>query len=183
MKFKIPATALVAACLFLGGFGDLKAEEDKWAIVDIVKLMKESAPGKAGVKFIEARQAEMQKELDAFMAKLDKNPDDAQLREELQKVYASSNQRIQAEGQNVANLLLDAVKAAMDKYRVDNGYSMLIGVEALASYDPAKDVTDAILLEVNKSKLEFKPLPEADEIPAPAAAEKPAQKEAKPAKK
>ena len=176
MRLKTLAIALATTAFLTGAFIDARAQEEKWAVVDIVKLMKESEPGKAGVKFIEARQAEMQKELDAIQEKKEKNPTDPELMQELQKVYASSNQQIQAEGQNVANTLLDAVKAAMDKYRADNGYTMLIGVEALASYAPEKDVTDEIMKEVNNSKLEFKRLsPPENKTPeavAPAAEQK-----------
>lgn len=182
MRLKPLAITLAATALFMSGLIDARAQEEKWAVVDIVKLMKESAPGKAGVKYIEERQAEMQKELDAIQEKMEKNPTDQELMQELQKVYASSNQRIQAEGQHVANTLLDAVRAAMDKYRVDNGYTMLIGIEALASFAPEKDVTDEIMKEVNNSKLEFKQMPEPQEK-APEAVAPPAEKkESTPAK-
>lgn len=148
----------------------------KWGAVDIARLMKESEPGKAGVKFIEDQQASMQKELDEVQDKLEKNPKDQALMQELQKTYAASQQRIQAEGQSVANQLFDLVQKALEKYRADNGYDMLVGVEALAAYNPALDVTDAVMVEVNKSALDLKAVSDGA---APKKEEAPAKKEEK----
>ena len=146
--------ALAMAALLLWGAA-AGAEEEKWAVVDISRLMKESDPGKAGIKYIEDQQTLMQKDLDDIQSKLENAPKDQELMRSLQQTYAASQQKIQAAGASIANMLFDAVKSALDKYRADNGYAMLIGVEAVASYDPAKDVTEAVMAEVNKAKLDF----------------------------
>lgn len=151
----------------------------KIGVVDIARLMRDSVPGKEGVKFIESQQAAMQKKLDEIQAKLEKDPKNEELMRELQRVYASAQQKIQAEGQNVANLIFDAVQRVINKYRQDNGYLILAGSDAVASYDPAIDVTKAVLAEVDKEKIEFKPLPEP---PAPKVEEGADAKKAEPKK-
>lgn len=135
-------------------------DQAKYGVVDMAKLMRDSAPGKAGIKFIETQQAAMQKRLDEVQAKLEKDPKDQALMQELQRVYASSQQKIQAEGQNAANAIFDVVQKVVEKFRKDNGYAFLMSAETLVSFNPDLDVTAAVLKELDKEKVEFKPLPE-----------------------
>lgn len=169
-------TFLFFAMIFTGIANADEPDNNKWGVVDIAKLMKESEPGKAGVKFIEQEQAKMQARLDEVQTKLEKDPQNQELMQELQKVYAGLQQQIQQEGQNVANKLFDAVQSAINDYRKANGYAMLIGAEALASFDPSKDVTPAVMEALNKTVLEFKPLAiPAAKTPEPAKAADPAK--------
>lgn len=163
----------------------------KIAIVDMGRVMRDSEPGKEGVKFLEAQQAGMQEQLDAIQDRLEKNPKDEAAMQELQRVYAVSQQRMQAEQQNVVNLLFDSVQRVVNSYREAQGYDMILGAEAVASSRPGADVTAAIIAEVNRQKVEFKPVPESalsgmapegapEAAPAPAVvppapAEKPAE--------
>lgn len=132
----------------------------KLAIVDVARVMRDSEPGKEGVKFLESRQAVMQEQLDAIQDRLEKDPKDEAAMQELQQVYALSQQRMQAEQQNVVNLLFDSVQRVINSYREAQGYDMILGAEAVASSSPSADVTAAIIAEVNKQKIEFKPVPE-----------------------
>lgn len=114
--------------------------------------------GKAGLKKIEALQAKMQSQLDEIQAKLEKNPSDEAAMREMQKVFGAAQQQMQAEGENIANQIFDAIQKSIDNYRKSNGYAVLIRQDALASYDPALDVTDEVMREANKLSIEFKPL-------------------------
>ncbi len=129
----------------------------KIGVVDLNRLMRESAPGKAGLKFIEAQQTKLQRELDDIQAKLEKNPEDQAAMQELQKVYATSQQKMQAEGQNVVGSLYDAIQACLNNFRAQRGYALLIRAEALDSFDPSLDVTNDLLAEVDKLEIDFKP--------------------------
>lgn len=145
----------------------------KIGVVDMNRLMRDSVPGKAGLKFIEAQQAELQAKLDAIQDRLEKNPADEAAMQELQKVYSESQQQIQTEGQNVVGQLFDSIQKLLNSYRERNGYSVLIRTEALDSFDPALDVTNAVMAEVDQLQLDFRPV--ASEKPAekaPAAEEK-----------
>lgn len=129
----------------------------KIGVVDVNRLMRDSVPGKAGLKYIESQQTELQSALDALQDKLEKNPKDNAAAEELQKTYISSQQKIQSEGQAVLAKLLEAIQVVLDEYRQKNGYMMLIRIEALDSYDKSIDITNAIMSEVDKIKMEFEP--------------------------
>ena len=162
--------------------------QPKIAIVDMGRVMRDCEPGKEGVKFLEAQQAGMQAELDAIQDRLEKNPKDEAAMQELQRVYAASQQRMQAEQQNVVNLLFDSVQRVVNSYREAQGFDIILAAEAVASSKPGADVTAAVIAEVNKQKIEFKPVPESAlsgmapegaaapaAAPAPAPAEKPAE--------
>lgn len=162
--------------------------QPKIAIVDMARVMRDSEPGKEGVKFLESQQAGMQEQLDAIQDRLEKNPKDEAAMQELQRVYAASQQRMQAEQQNVVNLLFDSVQRVVNSYREAQGFDIILAAEAVASAKPGADVTAAVIAEVNKQKVEFKPVPESAlsgmapegaaapaQAPAAAPAEKPAE--------
>lgn len=168
------ATLLIALalCGLMTACNDTNASQPKIGVVDLNRIMRDSVPGKEGIKFIEAQQATLQKELNAIQEKLEKNPEDQAAMQELQKVYATSQQQMQAEGQNVVGTLFDAIQAALDRFREKNGYALLIRAEALDSFDQSLDVTNAIMAEVDNLKVDFKSVPAREEPAAPAASEK-----------
>lgn len=141
--------------------GDTKGSDVKIAVADVSRLMRDSVPGKAGIKFLEGRQAKFQKELDNIQDRLDKDPTDEVAMKDLQRVYSASQQQIQAEGQNVAAMLFDTLQRILDKFREENGYTLILGQDTVASFAKSVDVTDAIMKELDKEVLDFKPLPEA----------------------
>ncbi len=181
-KFLVVALALA---LMLVACND--GQTPKMGVVDMNRLMRDSVPGKAGLKFIESQQKELQSALDAIQDRLEKNPNDENAVQELQKLYSASQQKIQAEGQAVVTKLFDSIQGALDSYRKNNGYLMLVRLEALDSFDPSLDVTNAVMAEVDKLKIEFAPLPNSAEpavgAPAEAAPAEPGEKqEAQPQK-
>lgn len=141
------------------------AVQNKIAVVDLGRLMRESAPGKEGIKFIEAQQKEMQLQLDAIQDNLEKNPQDEAAMQELQKLYSLSQQKIQAEGQNIATQILDLVQRTLNSYLEKNSYDVIIGTEALAAYNAKIDITSQVMEEVDKQKIDFKPLSPALSVP------------------
>lgn len=151
---------------------ETKDAQPKLAVVDMARVMRDSEPGKAGVKFLESLQSGMQDKLNAIQARLEKNPKDEAAQKELQGVYMTSQQRMQAEQQNVVNLLYDAIQRVINTYREQQGYEVILSAEVAASFAPGADVTSAVIAEVNKQKIDFKPLPEPaapEAAPAPAA--------------
>ena len=135
------------------------------AVVDMARVMRDSTPGKEGVKFLESRQTALQGQLDAIQDKLEKNPEDEKAMQELQRVYAVSQQRMQAEQQNVVNILFDTIQRTLNDYCTREGYDVILGSEAAAAFNQKIDITDAVIAEVDKQKVEFKPLPEAGPCP------------------
>lgn len=159
MRARFNVIMIIVMALLLGACND--GQGSRLGVVDLNRLMRDSAPGKAGLKFIESQQTELQGKLDALQDKLEKNPSDEAAMQELQKVYAAAQQRIQTEGQQVVTQLFDAIQKTLDSYRSENGYAVLIRAEALDSYDPALDITNAVMAEVDKLKIDFKPAAQA----------------------
>lgn len=143
------------------------------AVVDMARVMRDSEPGKAGVKFLEGLQADMQKKLNEIQKRLETKPDDATAQKELQTTYITAQQRMQAEQQNVINVLYDAMQRVANAYRTEKGYDVILSTESVTSFDAKVDVTNAILAAMNKQKIEFKPMA-VPESPADASADAPA---------
>ena len=157
---------------------ETKDAQPKLAVVDMARIMRDSEPGKAGVKFLESLQSGMQEKLNAIQARLEKDPKDEAAQKELQGVYMASQQRMQAEQQNVVNLLYDTIQRVLNAYREQQGYDIILSAEVAAAFNPKADVTAAVIAKVNKQKIDFKPLPEpAAPEAAPAPAAQPQEKE------
>lgn len=151
---------------------ETKDAQPKLVVVDMARIMRDSEPGKAGVKFLESLQSGMQEKLNAIQARLEKDPKDEAAQKELQGVYMASQQRMQAEQQNVVNLLYDTIQRILNAYREQQGYDIILSAEVSAAFNPKADVTADVIAEVNKQKIDFKPLPEPaapEAAPAPAA--------------
>ena len=113
---------------------------------------------------------------------MEKDPENEQLQRQLQTVYMSAEQQMGEEQQNVLFQLQNVTKRVMDEFRKAKGYDVLLSAETLSSYDEKLDVTNDLLVEMNKQKVNFAPLdapadegPKADE---PAGDKKEAAKDA-----
>ena len=69
--------------------------------------------------------------------------------------------------------LLDLTQRLVNNYRKANGLSVVLGTDVAVAYDPALDVTNALLDEMNKQKVNFVSVSN-PQLEAPAAAEAPA---------
>lgn len=130
----------------------------KIGVLDMNVLLRDSVPGKAGLKYIEGQQASLQGRMEEIQGRLEKNPKDEAAQRELQKLFMEAQQQVQGDGQAVVGVMLEAFQKAADKFRKDHGYLAIVRVEALDSYDPQLDVTSAMMQEVNKLNLDFKSL-------------------------
>lgn len=143
-----------------------QGEETRIAVVDIVRVMRDSEVGKAGFKYLEDIRADIQKQLDDIQNKLEKDPENEQLQKQLQTVYMTAQQQMGEEQENMISQLQNVTKRVMDEFRKAKGYDVLLSAETLSSYDEKLDVTNDLLVEMNKQKVNFKPLDApADEAP------------------
>ena len=172
LKRILPAFIILSAAIFLFACDEANTASQqpsqqslKIGVADVARLMRESVPGKEGIKYLETQQLAFQKELDAIQDRLEKNPSDEEAMKELQKVYAVSQQRIQAEGQNVASLIFDTVQKVLDSYREEKGLEVILSQDTIASFDRKLDLTTEIMAILDKQKIDFKPLPEPASVP------------------
>ena len=156
-------------------------------IVDLSRLVRDSEPGKAANAFLEKTQKSFNDRILALQDKLQADTDDEKVRAEFQTLYLSLQQRMQAEEQNVNNVLLDHILRTVKEYRQQKGLGAIVRSEAVLDYDKALDITDMILDDLNKKHIEFKavtsdePKAEDDKAPAEAKPEAAKSEEAKPA--
>ena len=194
MRIRFLVLSLLVLCLAVSGCQQTQEPAVKVGVVDMNRLLRDSEPGKEAGRFLEGMQKEIQQQIDDVQARLGKDPENENLQRELQAIYMGGQQRINAEQQNVVSQLLDLTQRLVNNYRKANGLSVVLGTDVAVAYDPALDVTNALLDEMNKQKVNFvsvcNPQPEAPAAEAPAkaaqdtkAAEKPAEKPAPAAEK
>lgn len=187
MRIRLLVLSLLVLCLAVSGCQQPQEPAVKVAVVDMNRLLRDSEPGKEASRFLEGMQKEIQQQIDDVQARLGKDPENEALQRELQAIYMGGQQRINAEQQNVVSQLLDLTQRLVNNYRKANGLSVVLGSDVAVAYDPALDVTNALLDEMNKQKVNFvsvsnpqPAVPAAEPAEAPAEAKAPAQ-EAQPA--
>jgi outer membrane protein len=167
VRYLLPSL-LIAALLSSGWiFGSASGV----AVVDSARVFKESDPGKAGIKHLESLHESMQAELNALQEELQAKPKDETLQQRLQEKYMIYQQRISAEQQQVINTLNEAIQKALDACRAQKNLALIVGTDVALSFGQTADVTEDVIREVNKAKIEFLPIePEAEvATPAPSA--------------
>ena len=165
---------LLATLILSGCINPADSSAPAVAVVDSARVFKESEPGKAGIKHLEALHESMQSELNALQQELQAKPNDEALQQKLQEKYMVYQQRISAEQQQVINTLNEAIQKALDACRVQKKLALIVGTDVVLSYGSAADVTGAVISEVNKVKVEFKPIEPEAEVTAPVAQSAPA---------
>ena len=166
-RFPLLLALLVALSLFAFGCNGKRV-----AIVNTDMVYKDSSASEKGTEYLRAVSADMQKAYEEAAAKVEnakgkKEKQEAQ--EAMQATLVEMQQRLNAEQQQVVTALTDAYKKAMDNCRTKGKFDLIIPSEAALSYDPAIDVTQKVLDEMNAMPIEFTPIkPEAPaEKPAP----------------
>ncbi|WP_300718590.1 OmpH family outer membrane protein [uncultured Desulfovibrio sp.] len=185
MRIRLLVLSLLVLCLAVSGCQQPQEPAVKVAVVDMNRLLRDSEPGKEASRFLEGMQKEIQQQIDDVQARLGKDPENEALQRELQAIYMGGQQRINAEQQNVVSQLLDLTQRLVNNYRKANGLSVVLGSDVAVAYDPALDVTNALLDEMNKQKVNFvsvsnpqPAVPAAADAPAAAPAEAPAEAKA-----
>lgn len=156
MKFNHLVAPLLLFAFILAGCEDQQAQISRTCVIDLTRLMRDSSPGKQGVQALQELQNQFEQELTALQEKVEKNPQDAQAVQQLQQIYTEAQQKIQTEGQNIANQIYDLVQREIDSFRAANNYSYILLNEGVASYAPDMDKTSEILDRLNGQKIEFK---------------------------
>ncbi len=137
------------------------------AVVTPARLFQESESGKAGIEHLKQIETTIQEQLEIAQGLIAKAPNDEALRAKFQKVFLGYQQVINAEQQKVVESVNTLMQNALDKYRVQKGYAVIMSAESLLSYDPKIDVTNEILAAMNESKVTFEPVKLDEFAPTP----------------
>ena len=168
---------LLLVCVFC--LGACEQQAPSVAIVDLQRAMRDCDAGKKGVDKLNAMAKEAEAKLKPLQEQLEKKPDDADLQAKLQQMALPLQQRLQAEQQSMMYQLGDTAMRVMNKLREQKGYAVILPADVAFSHDAKLDVTNELIAELNKEKIEFTPLPEAgkqDEAATDAPADKDAAK-------
>ena len=161
---------LLACCLMFGACLPDSQSKNEIAVVDLGKLIRDSEPGKQAQAFLEGIQEDFNTRLMVQQKKVQANPDDQKAMQALETMYVSMQQRMQTEEQNVSNNLLEKILQTVKTFREAKGYKAVLRSEGVVDYDASLDVTPLVLDEVNKLKMEFKPVTSDQPTIDPAAA-------------
>lgn len=143
--------ALVAGC-------DKKQDTKAVAIVNISQVFQESEAAKAGMKYLESIGNEMQNEFLALQQELEKDPNNAEKQKKFNDALTAFQGRLNAEQQQVLTRINDTFQQVVDSYREKNKIAVILRSDQVVSMDPAFDVTNDIVKEMNKLELTFTPI-------------------------
>lgn len=132
------------------------------AVVDTNKIFEESKPGKDVVAYLDTIQKEMIKKLEGIEEKRKKIEKDesqkellANLEKEMQATAYEAQTKIQATQEKIFAIVSAKLIETIEKYRKDNKIAMIFHASDLISFDKKIDVTNAIMQEFNKIKIDF----------------------------
>ena len=133
------------------------------AVVDVDRIFRESAPGKAGETHLGQVRDILQKGLDELRGFYKGKEDTAEARAALRDGQAALEQQFAADHLAVRQVLSATLAKVILAWFAANAQGTAISAVAPASaffaYNPALDVTDAVMQEMDKEKPAFHPLP------------------------
>ena len=159
---------LLVSCLCLGCEQSASGPSQKIGVVNINHILVDSEPGRAAAKYMENLQDSLREQANALQQKMlkaeqeskENDPKKEAVQKEVQVAYMQLQTKLQSEQQNINSILNDLVHRVVEKYRKENGFSIIIFSDVALSFEDKVDVTSGITAAMNKEKVEFKPLPE-----------------------
>lgn len=181
---KLMLGLMLGTMLFLVGCNEEKApapQEPKVAVLNLSVVFQTSKASVAAAEYMTKMESELQSELEKASAGLTKDAEGNVSKDDmpkLQKIFGELQQRYNAEQQMVLTRLNTMATETVDEYRKQHNLEVIIRSDQAFSYDPAIDITEAIIKLMDTKQISFEPmLPEAQQglgvgnatAPAPAA--------------
>ena len=144
------------------------------AYVNTETIYQKSSVSEKGTTYLKGISSEVEAELVQLQKNVENAPkkDKQAAQVELQAAFASIQQRLNAEQQQVVTVWSDAYKKALEQCRQKYHISAFFPADVILSGDPALDLTEKVLEEMNTIPVTFTPLKEeAAQAPAPAPAQ------------
>ena len=167
-------TQFILLCFLLGVFmmggclNETKEPAPTVAVFDFSRILSESEQGKLAYTHMEKLYNSIQEELVTLQQQIQTNPEDTALQQKFQEKYTATQTRINAEQQRIATLLNENILKALDAYRIQKKLTLILDVGTVPSYDPSVDITDALIAECSKIKIDFN-APEPTQTESPTA--------------
>lgn len=168
---------LVGICIFFVGC-ESSQKYTPVAVVNVSQVFQESEAAKAGLKYLEEIGDEMQHKFIELQQGLEADPESSEKQKQFEEAIAEAQGRLNAEQQQVLTRINDAFQHAVDTYRESHGIAVVIRSDQVISAGIVFDITNDILIEMNKHILEFTPIaPQKEAEGAEEAADLPASSE------
>lgn len=161
----------VAALLLLGGC--LQQDGPKIGVVDYNAVYQRSDAVTEAKAYMQKKAEDLRAQVSDIQKKVEADNSEEN-QKAFQQAVAAFQSEMGKENQRLEELLTTAVTDVVEKFRKDNGYAVLLRKDSVASYDEAADVTEQVVAELNKQKIDIAPMMES------APAEQPAAEPAKP---
>jgi len=133
------------------------------AVVDVERIFRESAPGKAGETHLGQARDILQKGLDELRAFYKGKEDTAEAKAALREGQAALERQFSADRLAVRQVLAATLENVVRVWFAVNAknltISAIIPASSFLTYSPALDVTDAVMREMDKEKPVFHALP------------------------
>lgn len=129
--------------------------------IDTVRILQESKPGMEGIARLEKLQADAVKQLEALEAKrsaAEKKKDTKMVESiatEMQAIAYELQNKLQSEQEIVFALITQELTNIVEQYRKDMKLTVIFNHSDVISFDPKADITQKVMKEFNKKKLNF----------------------------
>ncbi len=129
--------------------------------IDTVKILQQSVHGKEAIKILESAQTEGISKLEELSKKRDEaeKAKDAEKMElltaEMQALAFSVQNEVQALQESIFATIGAELEAIVKEYRAKKGLAVIFNHADVITFDPKSDITDDIMEEFNKKKIEF----------------------------
>jgi outer membrane protein len=151
-------TVLFVLALFNGA-----AWAERLAVVDVERIFRESAPGMAGEAHLKQAQDILQKGLEELRALYKGKEHTAEAEAALREGHAALERQLAVERIAVRRVLAATLENVIRVWFTVHAKASAISAVATASsliiYNPALDITEAVMREMNKEQPSFHALP------------------------
>lgn len=151
---KAAASILAAAIAAASPFSPLPARAQEVAVVDVVRVVDASVPGKAGQRYIDGLKKELDAELENFKKSLGEIKEDDP---RLARKQAQLSARYQSEFSRVTGLLTAELRRVTSEWLNGNkqGATVVIPAGTTLAAAPESDVNAEILRRLNTVAIDF----------------------------
>jgi outer membrane protein len=168
-------SVLVLAAFLLAGCDGGKAQV---GVVDAAAVFKECKAGQAAMAYLQEQAKTLQEGVQKAQQAAEGNQNE-QTMQAFQKAVTEYQVKLGGEQQRLVTLLNERYMAVLEKYRKDNGLSVILSKEAAMAYEPSADITAKIVAAMDKENIQFEAPAAPAETPAAPAAPAEAPKEDK----
>lgn len=152
-RMSIRLAVLMVLCLF--AFGCTKASV---GVVNTKMVYENSQAGKDGMAYLENLSSELEGEITTMQKNMEDAKDKNAAQAEFQQVLMAMQQRFSSEQQQVLTKLSDAFEKARQVVLEKNRLSVLLPEDVPLTYDPAVDVTQQIIDEMDAQNVTYAPV-------------------------